>query len=267
MLQSVFPTAWLRTSSVIPALRPGRFYSRLRTYMKKGNLKKVVIYLIVIAWYSIVLLGAQTSNNLRQEDHLIENLGAIYFLITSILFFASYLRSSGLDDDENHIHSKRKYFYLFLAVIFFIGFGEEISWGQRLMGWESPQFLQEINEQKEINFHNLKILDKGILRTDVWFFIFWFSYCLILPIVNKCSLGSRKYISRFGIPLPPLWIGFLLLTNFIIYVIPKFFVSKWPEIQYIDSAFLEIMESNCAFIFAVLAFHDLRKLSLIKKER
>jgi len=175
------------------------------------------------------------------------------------------LRSSGLDEDENYIQSKRKCFYLFFAVMFFIGFGEEISWGQRLIGWEGPQFILEINKHKEVNIHNLKIFGKGILRPDVWFFIFWFSYCLILPLVNKCSVGARRTISRFGIPIPPIWIGFLLLTNFFIYVIPQFFPSGWPNTRYIDGTFLEIMESNCAFIFAVLAFHELKNQSLIKK--
>jgi len=219
-----------------------------------------------MSWYSIVFLGEETANHLRDEDNLIENLGAIFFLMASILYFTSYLRSSGLNEEKNDIQSKRKYFYLFFTVLFFVGFGEEISWGQTIFDWDGPQFLQEINKQKETNLHNLWIFRIGFLRPDIWFFIFWFSYCLILPLVTRYSFGARKYFSRFGLPVPPLWIGFLLLTNFSIYVIPQFFPSDWPQTHYIDRAFLEIMESNCAFIFAVLSFHELKK-QLSKKRK
>jgi hypothetical protein len=33
---------------------------------------------------------------------------------------------------------------------------EEISWGQRLLGIETPEYLMEINIQKELSFHNIK---------------------------------------------------------------------------------------------------------------
>ncbi len=133
------------------------------------------------------------------------------------------------------------------------------------MELETPPLFQEINRQKEINLHNLKVLSSGFLRFDVWFFIFWFSYCLILPIVNKYFLEARKFISRFGLPVPPLWAGYLLLASFMIYLIPQFFSKDWRRTYYIDAAFREIMETNVAFIFVVLALHELKKLSIIQK--
>lgn len=222
-------------------------------------MKKVLIFLYVIAFYFVVFSGEANTLNLKIEDGPIENLGAMFLLIASILYFLCFKRSSRLEKDAGGTQSKKKYIYIFFAVLFFIGFGEEISWGQRLVGWETPQFLQEINGQKETNIHNLKVLDKGILRPDVLFFLFWFSYCLILPLVDKYFVESRKYTSRFGLPVPPLWIGYLLLTNFLIYLIPQFFSSDWRRTYYIDSAFREIMESNASFVFAVLAFHELKK--------
>lgn len=200
--------------------------------MNRNVLIKVVIYLAVIALYFVVFLGEETANYLRDEDNFIENLGAISFLIASILYFASYSQSGGPGNDASPVESKKNKFYLLFAVIFFIGFGEEISWGQRLIDLETPQYFIEVNRQNETNIHNIRIFNKGILALDVWFFIFWFSYCLVLPIVNKYFLVSRRYISRFSLPVPPLWIGFLLLTNFFIYVIPQFFPSDWPQTHY-----------------------------------
>lgn len=33
--------------------------------------------------------------------------------------------------------------------------GEEISWGQQLFAWETPEFIATRNDQRETNFHNL----------------------------------------------------------------------------------------------------------------
>lgn len=42
-----------------------------------------------------------------------------------------------------------------LAVGCFLSAGEEISWGQRIFGFETPERLEEANEQDEVTFHNL----------------------------------------------------------------------------------------------------------------
>lgn len=47
-----------------------------------------------------------------------------------------------------------------LALFFFICAGEEISWGQRLFGFATPESVREVNEQAEFNLHNLHL--KGI---------------------------------------------------------------------------------------------------------
>ncbi len=44
--------------------------------------------------------------------------------------------------------------FLFLFIFCFIAFGEEISWGQHIWGFESPELLQKINKQQETNIHN-----------------------------------------------------------------------------------------------------------------
>lgn len=37
--------------------------------------------------------------------------------------------------------------------------GEEISWGQRILGWETPEELVELNRQSETNVHNLHAVE------------------------------------------------------------------------------------------------------------
>ena len=41
------------------------------------------------------------------------------------------------------------------VLIMLAGVGEEISWGQRIFGWSTPEGLEEINHQGETNLHNI----------------------------------------------------------------------------------------------------------------
>lgn len=45
--------------------------------------------------------------------------------------------------------------YLVFAVGAFFVAGEEIAWGQRIVGWGTPETFERINEQKETTLHNI----------------------------------------------------------------------------------------------------------------
>lgn len=60
------------------------------------------------------------------------------------------------------------YFYLALAVGLFLGAMEEISWGQRLVGWETPTALNEINTQGETTIHNVNFANNVIFEALFW---------------------------------------------------------------------------------------------------
>jgi len=249
--------------------------------LKKEIFKITLITLIVLTGYVVTVLQWEATKPFRGEDHLIENLGAIFFFIAALLFFVCYRLSSRCDKDTGHSPPKRSKFYLFLAILFFIGCGEEISWGQRIFGWNSPKIVHELNRQRETNFHNIRLFNDPRYRRgkplenerrpvlsimfdiDTWFFSFWFSYCLILPLVNRYSLRASRKFSRWRLPVPPLWIGILMLVNFSMYVVPHLLLL-FPRM---DTSFNELRESYDAFIFAVLAHHELKKqLSLTKKD-
>lgn len=53
---------------------------------------------------------------------------------------------------------------LALALVLFVAAGEEISWGQRLLGVETPPALVDGNRQDELNLHNVEGLqDKAVI--------------------------------------------------------------------------------------------------------
>jgi len=49
------------------------------------------------------------------------------------------------------------FFFLFSIGVLFTAM-EEISWGQSLLGFETPASIAAVNEQNETTFHNLKVI-------------------------------------------------------------------------------------------------------------
>jgi len=91
-----------------------------------------------------------------------------------------------------------------MAVVLAFGAGEEISWGQRILGIESPEFFGTHNAQGETNLHNMvigetkinklvfgKILAAGLIM-----------YLIPLGILYRRSPQWQNLVNRFAIPMP-----------------------------------------------------------------
>lgn len=80
---------------------------------------------------------------------------------------------------------------------------EEISWGQRIFGVETPDFLTSRNLQKETNLHNLE--SEGANRL-LGFLVF--AVGVALPSLLTLSGWLNSLVKRFGVPLPQidLWV-------------------------------------------------------------
>jgi len=104
--------------------------------------------------------------------------------------------------------------------IFLLGLGtffvamEEISWGQRILGFHSPAFFTQRNLQGETTLHNLIPLPS---YSPVGIAIFLWS--ILLPLVTRRSMRLRRWCSQLGIPVVPIrqWPFFLLAIYFFMY--------------------------------------------------
>ena len=83
---------------------------------------------------------------LTVEDGWIENLTAISLFLAGFLLFATARM------ERNSI---RRCIYVLGGLVMMFGAGEEISWGQRIFGFATPDILLDLNEQKEFNVHNM----------------------------------------------------------------------------------------------------------------
>ena len=85
-----------------------------------------------------------------------------------------------------------------LAVLFFIvAGGEEISWGQRIFGFESPEQVLELNKQGETNVHNIG----SISIYSNTFFLFTLGVFVLVPLLVKRKRRLREFVRRHDLPL------------------------------------------------------------------
>ena len=119
---------------------------------------KVSIYGAVFLSLSIVLLtglhayDVQASGKLTAEDSWVENGTAFLFFLTALLLL------------EAAASRRPAWPYMLGALAFVFAAGEEISWGQRVFLFETPDYLREMNRQDEFNLHNIEGLERLFYR-------------------------------------------------------------------------------------------------------
>ncbi len=135
---------------------------------------------------------------LVKEDGLIENITAFILLLSSIFLFIRLIKVG---------HSKSTkwiIFNIFLIAGLFFGFGEEISWGQRIFSIESNDFFTGNNLQGETNLHNLQLFG---LKINIVVFTYGFGlifgfYIFLAAFLFKKNNFFNNIINKFGVPLP-----------------------------------------------------------------
>jgi len=218
---------------------------------------------IFFSYLFYVLANGNQRAFLGQEDGLYETAGALFFLISSILFFITYIKSK----------PKKNIFFLLLGILLLVAFLEEISWGQRIFNIDTPEFIQEVNMQNEINIHNLSIFhgreEDGTAKSG-WsnmitagriFSIFWFMWCVVLPILYASSNKIKELSDKIKVPIVPISIGLLFILTYVVGKVLFFILENAPKLE-------EIKECNIAFLFFVVSlwfyFNTTQKLNTDK---
>jgi len=90
------------------------------------------------------------------------------------------------------------------GLMFFLAAGEEISWGQRIFGWESSAFFQENNYQAETNIHNMVVGDVHLAEQVFGqaLSVIILLYLVVLPFTYKRFAFLNALVTRMAIPVP-----------------------------------------------------------------
>lgn len=223
-------------------------------------MKKYALTLILIPLF---YLPSYISNdlllNLTEEDSLYENTSAILFLLTAIAFLVlaikpQYFRAKKSKNE----YPERKYIWL-LALLFFFAFGEEISWGQRIFNFETPEAIKANNIQEEFNLHNLKGFDGrnkegeetgGIMALFAMhrlFYLAFLTYLLFIPILYSVNNKFKNFVDKMHLPVPNIILGILLAVNLAYGAVLR---TLSDDIQ--GHGIVEIKECVIAFILLLL---------------
>ena len=91
---------------------------------------------------------------LAGEDRLVEWVTVGLFVMAAV---ASVLNARAL---RRLGHRRLGLFHALLAALFLFVALEEISWGQRIFDWSTPEAISSINYQNETTIHNLSNFDR-----------------------------------------------------------------------------------------------------------
>ncbi|MHC5036837.1 MAG: hypothetical protein ACYTHM_05955 [Planctomycetota bacterium] len=163
-----------------------------------------------------------------QEDRLVEWLTVLWLaLMAGLAAYGAWTVSK-----KDKAARRALWLWLFLAAVFCFGALEEISYGQRIFGTETPSWLVHpgpdadpkpwiYNRQSEHNFHNLILFGVNINKL-----IFGKILALLLvlyfggfPLLFRFSTRFRDWTRETGIPVP---------QNYQIVLIALFALSTYP---------------------------------------
>jgi hypothetical protein len=161
---------------------------------------------VVILYLMHAHLGVKMPFLFKKEA-LLEDLSFVLYLLSAAACAGAALRIRTQTAVARH--RLLGLFYLMCAAAFFIVAGEEISWGQRMLGIETPEALVELNYQQETNVHNF--LPKSALdaMTRLVAAVFLIGVFVMWGLAAMLRIPTLHYV----VPHPSL-VGLVVLVFF-----------------------------------------------------
>ena len=199
------------------------------------GLTAFLLFAAVLATYGLMAIQYPVAYIWATYEDLYGEWAQTYFFLLAALFSGAVAR----------YRSQHRWFFVVLAVACFYVVMEEISWGQRIFGFETPDLLKRHNLQHETNIHNMftgpvntwtkRLLEYLLAAAFV-------GYGLVYPLLMRWRSGTRPlvWVSHW-LPAPPL------------YLWPFFVTSAFLELGYLDFNEAEIAEILIGAALAMLS--------------
>jgi hypothetical protein len=159
------------------------------------SLASIILTAFLVCLFGLLLLVSPAAYGyLLMEDTPSEWLGFLFLVVAGFLWLVAV----------RHAYTRRQFlgslFCLAMAVLCLFVAGEEISWGQRLLGFQTPGYFRERNIQGELTIHNLSL---PWMRPRRLAFVLVLGYGVVAPILAGVCRPVRTAFSRLGVPIPP----------------------------------------------------------------
>lgn len=200
-----------------------------------------VFSLLVLGFFVLwTEIDIGSLDELALEDGPIENLSAMFYLVASIGFLFAMKKSEYLKNQGTYL----AYFMTGAwCVLMFVFAGEEISWGQRLFAFSTPDSLAAVNVQNEFNIHNIGIMDEFMGGKYRYLSIMMLLTGIVFPVLVYNS-WFKGLFAKFHFPVAPIHFCLLFLGA---YIYGKYY-SNWNPVPVVNNNLVsEIRE----FIFGL----------------
>ena len=169
------------------------------------------------AWVVGMLLLARTRegaySELVQEDRFVEWWTALLFASAGLAFAVGAWRGRRLLDAG-------------VALFCLAAAGEEISWGQRILGFVPPETFLERNAQQEANLHNLV---EPFGQPKWTLVVILVAYGVLAPLVARTRAGRRLAERLGGTVVPGALAVWFAAAAAILAWYPVRFTGEWVE--------------------------------------
>ena len=158
-------------------------------------------------WLPLLLIPAQFALELAFDPEMLARLhsewGPHETLQTLILLAALFVAGRALLSKGLRARPWLAAWVGFAALCIVYVTGEEVSWGQHLFGWATPENWAAINDQQETNLHNTSswldqkprlLLELGVVAGG-----------LLIPLVRR--IRPQLLPARFAAIYPPSWLA------------------------------------------------------------
>ena len=226
-------------------------------------LKPYFITIVTVVFLSYIIYAFCSEDmivNLGTEDGFFEWLTAIFSLAASIIFILVFRRTKNI-------------FLLGLGFIFFMGAGEEISWGQRVFNFDTPESIKKVNVQREFNLHNLELFNdsslehkkkKGferLLEINMLYRIFSVTFCILIPLfflyIKPQWAGNMN--KKIRMPVVPVTIGVFFFISWAIFYSLKYAILPRGRIIWYYLSSGEIFEFTASFVYFLIALYFFKR--------
>ena len=203
----------------------------------------LVVFALIVGGYTLMAFNYPLAYIWATYEDLVGEWSQTYFFFSAtILSIIVAMRKS-----------RYRWFFALLAIACSYVVLEEISWGQRIFGFDTPEFLKARNLQGEANLHNLftgphKTLLKDLISVAVATAIAGFG--LLYPLLVWRKWQFALWVEKLGVAAPPLALA------------PYFTLAAIFELKPLSFNEAEVAELLIAAALAMFALHQLVVLRL-----
>ena len=166
--------------------------------------------IILLIAFGLLYFNPASLDTYLGEDGIVEWLTVGGLLAGSLVCFNRFIA----------LFKKKNWWFLVvtfvLGILLFIAAGEEISWGQRILGIKSSEYFLKNNAQGETNIHNLVV--NGVKINKLVFSTILIGvlaiYLVLIPILYKTNKSVKNFMDNSGVPIARLYQIISFLTVF-----------------------------------------------------